>query len=199
MLCFIKRNLVIGTAANCGITASSGISGVSLQAPEQVTVWQSQFPHFFKWDFSPRSCRRKLETWPKGILENERTLCFKTPLFCSPIMVGVAWVTYLFLPVWYFIIKGKPFTATVDLQLQIYWSLAVFIYSFQVHIAWSKILPFYAQFSLEAQIIRFRSRECRNFTYRSIFSKHHCINQEIRRTAMMPCCGLLAISNVCEE
>lgn len=189
----MKRNLVIGTAANCGITANTGISGVSLRVPEQVTVWQSQFPHFFKKHFSPPSCRRKLETWPKSTLENERTLCFKIPLFCSPIMVGVAWVIYLFLPVWYFIIKGKSFTATVDLQLQIYWSQAVFIYSFLVHIAWSKTLPFYAQFSYEVQIIPFRIRECKNFTYHSIFLKHHCIKQEIIWTAMLPCCGLMAI------
>lgn len=111
-------------------------------------------------------------------------------------MVGVAWAIDLFLPVWYFIIKGKPFTATVDLQLQIYWSQAVFIYSFLVHIAWSKTLPFYAQFSYKVQINPFRFRECKNFTYCSIFLKRHYIKEEIIWTAMLLCCGLLAISNV---
>lgn len=96
---------------------------------------------------------------------------------------------------WYFIIKGKPFTAPVDLQLQIYWSQAVFIYSFLVHIAWRKTLPFNAQFSCGVQIIPFRFRKCKNFTYLSIFLKHHCIKREIIRT-MLPCCGLPVISNV---
>lgn len=97
---------------------------------------------------------------------------------------------------WYFIIKGKPFTATVDLQLEIYWSQAVFIYSFLVHIAWSKTLPSSAQFSYEVQIIPFRFRECKSFTYCSIFSKHGCVEQEIIWTAMLHCSGLWAISNV---
>lgn len=97
---------------------------------------------------------------------------------------------------WYFIIKGKPFTATVDLQLEIYWSQAVFIYSFLVHIAWSKTLPSSAQFSYEVQIIPFRFRECKSFTYRSICSKHGCVEQEIIWTAMLHCSGLWAISSV---
>lgn len=68
-------------------------------------------------DFSPPGRRRKPDTWPKSTPENERPLCFKILLFCSPVTVGVAWVINLFLPVWYFNIKGKPFAATVDLQL----------------------------------------------------------------------------------
>jgi len=57
-------------------------------------------------------------------------------------------------------------------------------------------IAFYAQFSYEVQISPFRFKECKNFTYRSIFLKHHCIKQEIIWTAMLPCCGLLAISSV---
>lgn len=35
-VCFVlQRNLVIGTPDKCGATASVGISGISLQAPEQ--------------------------------------------------------------------------------------------------------------------------------------------------------------------
>lgn len=108
----------------------------------------------------------------------------------------VAQVTYLFLPVWYFIIKGKPFTATVDLQLQIYWSLAVFIYSFLVHIACSKTWLSSAQYSFEVQIIPFRFGKYRNFTCSSIFLKHGCIKQEMIQIAALPCFRLWEISNM---
>lgn len=97
---------------------------------------------------------------------------------------------------WYFIIKGKPFTATVDLQLQIYWSLAVFIYSFLVHIACSKTWLSSAQYSFEVQIIPFRFGKCRNFTCSSIFLKHGCLKQEMIQIAALPCFRLWEISDV---